>query len=129
MSECSCRKCQEMCQRPCWPSPEEADQMLDDGLGPKMMLDWWAAEEDIYLICPAEPGREKDRASSYPRGGCVLQNPNGLCSIHNSGYKPLEGRTAMCSEKHPNLHRDVAALWDNDEGREVVEKWKRLVGY
>lgn len=127
---CSCDECREMCKRPCWSSPDEARKMIDAGLSSKMMLDYWAGSPDIELVCPACPDHEGKDAPWWCGGkGCVLQTKDGLCSIHDSGFKPFEARMADCKQWQDDLHRDTAMMWDCDEGRVVVELWKREVGY
>lgn len=129
MNSCTCDRCKAMCKRPCWPTPEEAEAMINAGLAPKMMLDYWMDQSNIYLVCPAENGYEGRKASWWPgMDGCVFQTPDGLCSIHNSGYKPYEGRMVRHDIKGNKLHKKVAIMWNSDNGRRVVEKWKNAVG-
>lgn len=54
-SECSCDSCKAMCERPCWPSPEDAERLIDAGYGDKLMLDFWGVTKEtipreIYLL-------------------------------------------------------------------------------
>ena len=121
---CSCDECVRMCERPCWPTPDEAQRLIDAGYGNKLMLDYWAASANVYLLCPAERGREGGNASFIPRNGCTLLK-NGRCTIHNV-CKPLEGRVASHDGKHDGVHQSVAALWDTDKGRSIVAAWQQL---
>jgi hypothetical protein len=141
MASCKCPECQQMCAyRTCWPTPEEADKLLDLGYANQMWLDYWIREDiiedlsdyeydcSIYIIAPAGKGYGGRYAPSNPAGKpCVLQDENGLCTIHDI-CKPMEGRLATCktNEIVPNLHEKVAMLWDSDLGRKVVKKWERL---
>lgn len=155
--ECECEGCQSACKKnPGWPTPEEANQALDAGLADQYMLDWWEDfDEDtwevrnIYIICPASKHHDGGKAPEVPeglqgmfavmsgwcKGECVLYK-DGKCSIHTSGFKPVQCRqSGGC--KHVDLqgltneefNYETAKLWDTDEGREVVEKWKSLVNY
>lgn len=73
---CSCDKCKDMCKRSCWPSPEEAEKMLNAGLGPKLMLDQWAAAEDINLLCGASASQyEGLSAPWWPDGRSTIVGP------------------------------------------------------
>jgi hypothetical protein len=131
MNSCTCEECKEMCRRPCWPEPWEASGLLEMGLARKLMLDYWYEsdrDERIFLLCPACPGYESHDAPYWPSEGCVFQTRKGLCSIHDSGFKPREGREAICGEFQDGLHEAVARTWDCEEGRELVERWKQLVG-
>ncbi len=123
---CSCEECAEMCNRPCWPTPEEASKLIELGYGDALMLDYWSASPDIYLLCPAEKGREGMTASFIPTGGCVMLK-DGLCALHGI-CKPLEGRAAHHAKCPDGLHQSVAALWDSDEGRAVVDTWRNERG-
>jgi hypothetical protein len=101
-----------------------------------MMRDYWVGkggwvgddyvDGDIYIICPAERGYEGRGAAFWPgTKGCVLQ-VGGLCLVHDSGYKPLEGRMASHDTVNGDrsLHESIAKMWDSEEGREVVGLWE-----
>ena len=121
--ECTCERCVRMCQRPCWPSPQEVREYMARGLGPRLMKDFWIRMGgDLYLICPAVPGYEGKNApeSNSFDGPCIFLH-DGLCEIHS--MKPYEGRLADCSKQQPTLHKDTAMLWDTPEGRTIVQKW------
>lgn len=62
------------------------------------------------------------------RSGCTFQTTNGMCELHDKGLKPLEGRLAHHSLNAGDLHFEVAQLWDNKKGQEIVEKWKKERG-
>ena len=127
-TECSCQKCKDMCRkRVCWPTPEEADKLIDAGFSNRLMEDYWADEEDIMIICPAIKGYEGEFAPWWPTGGCCLQDKDGLCILHDLGLKPLEGRIADCKETEAggrNIHEEIAMMWEGDCGKAVVEKWQ-----
>ena len=126
---CSCEICKDMClNRACWPTPVEAQKLIDAGFGDRLMLDWWVrAGGNIYLLCPAQDGCEGGKALSDPRGRCALLTSDLLCPLHEAGLKPSEGRLAMHNTK-VDLHALVAATWDTDEGRKIAREWikKRL---
>lgn len=108
-SVCACSSCQEMCQRrPCWTTPDEAQAIIDAGLGGRLMRDWWVGAaiqmpddderrwDDTYLLVPAMVGHEGgdcDR-SWMPTGRCTFLN-GGRCELHALGLKPSEGRKAI----------------------------------
>ncbi len=136
---CTCPKCIKLCRHcPGWPTPEEAAKLLDLGLAPRLMRDWWVRMEgDIDIICPASLGNEGDSAPDIDfidmlcgttKGQCTFLTENGLCEIHSSGAKPDECRTASgCQEQDTDgEHKRVADLWDTDLGRAVVARWKHL---
>lgn len=123
-TECACDICKKMCDRPCWPSPEEARKLIEMGYSERLMLDYWASEKNIELICPAILTFEGQQAPFIPIGGCTFKDKEGLCMLHDKGLKPIEGRLPDHNSKIPNLHHEVARLWDNDEGRKLVKEWR-----
>jgi Fe-S-cluster containining protein len=134
VAACSCNECKAMCKRPCWPTPSEALRIMDAGYAERLMLDYWVASpNDIYIISPAEKGREMANASFVPIGGCAMQDPTtGLCAIHS--IKPIEGRVAHHSTAERqngkvNIHKEVAMLWDSEEGRKVITDWKNRINW
>lgn len=127
---CMCASCREACRRPCWPTTAEAAALIDAGLGGRLMLDFWAADDEhpagIKLLCPACPGHEGDTAPFAPFGGCTFQAVGtGLCELHDRGLKPAEGRKTGCGKvkKSTSLHRIIAETWATPEGAAVVERW------
>lgn len=129
-SACACDQCRDMCHRPCWPTPEEAQVLIDAGYGHLLMNDWWIGDSwldesaDIQLLCPAAPGRESKLAAGWPgETGCSMQK-DGLCQLHDLGLKPAEGRFASCAEESmPTLHHEIAQTWNDEAGQELVRQW------
>ncbi len=108
---CKCRKCRDMCHLPCWPTPAEAVALMEAGYGDRLCLDWRAMKGDshcddgdpgsrtVWLIRPANKGSEGRRSPQNPVTwtGCTFWDfppGKGLCSLHDSGLKPYEGRHA-----------------------------------
>ena len=138
---CACEECMEMCSRPCWPLPEEAEQMIELGYTDRMMLDWWVGggeliscdddyeyRADILILSPACKGNEGRRASGWPDKSCTLQNDLGLCKIHGI-CKPYEGRISRHDRDSDNAHKKVSVAWNTEYGRSVVERWRDEVDY
>lgn len=124
---CNCDVCKAMCRRPCWGTPAEMTKLIDARYGHRLMLDYWEGYDRIYLICPAEKGREGMRARPFPLGGCVFQLENGFCELHVMGLKPKEGREAFHDLPEGagyKLHRDIAEAWDTPVGRILVRRWE-----
>lgn len=99
------------------------------------MLDYWVGSfesnnKNTYIVCPANPGHEGTAAPEFAfslRKGCVFHK-DGLCTLHDRGLKPAEGRAAHHALELPALHEDVARHWDTEEGRAIVASWCALVG-
>lgn len=128
-TECSCVKCQDMCKRPCWGTPQEIQKIIDAGFGDRLMLDYWGHTDngaETFIIAPAENGREKKKATFIPRSGCTFFK-NGLCELHDLKLKPIEGRVADCKDDHshmePTVHEMVYKTWETPEGVDLVAKW------
>jgi len=127
---CDCKVCRNMCQRPCWPTPEEANELIDAGYADRLMLDHWdpgiAGVGRLEVITPASPGDEGEIAPFWP-AGCNFQKM-GLCELHGN-FKPIEGRLAHHSKTPEGLHYIVAKTWNSPAGKRVVRKWKKLMGH
>lgn len=132
ITECQCETCQGFCHRPCWPTPAEAEALLAAGLADRLMLDWWEDDPPIYILCGALPGSEGQMAPTMPLSEhyCTFYR-DGLCTLHDRGLKPLEGRISFHGYDHErakHIHRQMAHLWNSDEGRAAVERWRQIVG-
>ena len=126
---CDCSVCKSMCNRPCWPLPEEAETLIDAGYAHCLMRDYWAGSGynngDIDIISPATPGHEGQSAPFWPNDGCTFVEENGHCAIHDIG-KPYEGRIAH-HDHNVSQHKEVAMTWNTDKGRTVVKRWYRVL--
>lgn len=152
---CTCDTCKGMCEhRPCWPTPDGAEALIEAGYAERLMLDKyidldysqseWGESYFIGVLCPASEGHEGRDAPGTFWGdykGCVFHTGEGLCELHDAGLKPLEGRIARCTDsmseevEAAHLHeyraarRNIRNQWDTERGRELVRRWKDLVGY
>ena len=128
-STCACEKCKNMCrERPCWPSPQEAQKLIDSGYSNRLMYDYWVGDgrtgSDIGIISPAIVGYEGKAAPSWSMGRCTFLTKDDLCELHDKGLKPIEGRVADHTGQLSGLHGEVAFLWNNGYGEGIVKKWK-----
>jgi hypothetical protein len=126
---CSCPECKAMCERrPCWPTPEDAQRLINAGLADRLMLDWWfdhAQNKTVHVLTPAIAGREAGQAPAIPSGRCTFLNEQGLCRLHDLDLKPTEGKQALCKERTPaGLHEQVAQTWDSAFGKTVIDAWE-----
>ncbi len=126
---CTCDRCRSFCRRrSCWPTPEEAQAIIDAGHGDKLMLDWWVATPTIYLLCGAIAGYEGKAAPADPRGRCGFLTADEQCELHPD-LKPIEGRLAYHDGRDLSwLHGEVAAAWDTPLGRSIVKSWSEERG-
>lgn len=143
--ECDCSKCEIMCERPCWGTPEDIKKIIDSGLGDRLMIDFWVGEiqggpesfdGDIEILCPALKNYEGRSAPFWPQNqeGCTFWNEDFKCDLHRSGLKPSEGKLSIHDMKHLfdidlfdiDLHEAVAMTWNTEEGRSLVSEWKSI---
>jgi Fe-S-cluster containining protein len=118
--ECSCDSCQGACRyRPGWFRPDEIEPAarllgltVDDFFHAKLAIDWWEADEDIFLLAPAIQGH--DAGTEYPadpRGVCTFFK-HGLCEIHAA--KPFECRALNHTDTDDDVeirHRATLDAW------------------
>ena len=136
-NECSCEKCASMCEhRPCWGTPNDVEKMMaqEPDLAKRLQEDYWVSTpDDIRVPSPAVKGYEGRRAPLFPQGVCTFLE-NGLCTLHDKGLKPLEGRVATCkkgakiTKMHEEMRADIVQSWNTPEGKATLAKWRRLVG-
>ncbi len=135
---CTCDQCKNLCRHPCWPTPEEAQQLIDAGYGSELMLEWRerAGAQGGYtrILCPAVPGHEgfyapepDDWALYGDSRRCIMQTADGLCRLHAPQLKPLEGRLASGCRPYRGapVRRSIAALWATPQGQAVVTQWRQ----
>ena len=126
---CTCPECVAMCQhRPCWPTPDDAQRLIEAGYADRLMVDWWFHRDKnktIYLLTPAIAGRESGEAPAHPEGQCTFLSVDGLCQIHDSGLKPTEGQIALCNNRTPEgLHEQIARTWDDAVAQALIDRWE-----
>jgi hypothetical protein len=139
--------------------PEEARGAMRAGMADKLMMDWFTPDseydnrENIYALCPATSefgdggfgcgGTHAPTTDEiFPRrfslfwigGRDPLPIPCGLlkdnrCTIHDSGFKPIECRMVRGCTDDNLTRRTVVKSWDTDEGRAVIAEWKAMVAY
>lgn len=135
-SKCACNECKSMCTNaPCWPTPEEAQRIIDAGHGAQLMKEYRAkGSVNIDLLTPAIVGRESGNAPWWSQGRCTFLSDSGRCGLHKDGLKPLEGRTAHHDSREESFpkspigedQRDfIAATWRNPAGRALVKRWQK----
>ena len=146
---CQCDRCIRCCKNnPGWFTPGEAIKAIRAGFAGKMMRDWLEPSEKvgnkerIWVLSPAASGfegrdaPEMDFSSffqvlshTWKRGRCVMLQGR-RCSIHASGFKPIECRiTFGCSATAPkrSSHSSIAKLWRGPLGAKALRLWQERV--
>lgn len=156
--ECNCPRCIELCMNgPGWFTVKEAKLAIQNGYANKLMLDYYFDRDDnkkYYVLSPAIIGFEgklyTKTDDEFSIGKCVLLNDNKLCDIHNSGFKPIQCKTALpCYATNKKYRSSILTdlyninnilpngmgnntlgyAWDNDGGKKLIEDWKLLVNF
>jgi hypothetical protein len=95
--------------------------------------------EDVSYLVPAVVGYGGKKAAFVKTGACNLLIDN-KCSVHDLNLKPVQGRMACCkinrvfvdeNGKQQNLDERVPILhtWNTQRGKDLIERWKKEVGY
>lgn len=156
--ECKgCNEGIKMCHhRPCFGTPEEFEKIIDAGFAHKLRIDYWCGrpdndleelddylgetitnyikknpnphKEDVYMLTGGTSNDINYVASLWPTGTCKFLE-NDLCTLHDLGLKPEQGREACCKDSENlaknNLH--YANLWATEKGKQVIEKFKAII--
>lgn len=152
---CRCAGCVEMCSRPCYPTPDEAEKLIDHGYAHKLMLKATINDTPrVRFLCPANPaygggvlpmtqkvldrveadikeiGYIKAIQRSIMSSGCAFQRKDGGCSLHARKLKPIGGVLATC-DVWPNAEEVMLAilrLWDTSRGATLIARWREITG-
>ncbi len=119
-----------MCERrPCWPTPNDVERLIETGLADRLMLDWWfdkTHDRTVYILTPAIAGRDGGQAPAIPSGRCTFLDGQGLCQLHDKGLKPTEGQLALCKGRtRPDLHEHIGETWNNDAAQSLIDQWEK----
>jgi hypothetical protein len=116
---CSCKGCVSMCQRtPCLGTPTDILKLIQAGHKEKIMPTLWAAS--IFFGQSPIPMLQIER---NPVSGCVFLNEQNLCSLHDTGLKPTEGKFASHSPnmKAENLTLTIAKTWVDPKNFDLID--------
>jgi hypothetical protein len=117
--DCDCEVCQEMCNRPCGPSPKEARALIDAGHGDKLELrDFCFEFNGEWVSAWMLVIKKQWLPLAYNWGKCVFFDGRH-CEIHGD-LKPLEGKMADHGESRFDRDKDLYPLWLSDEAQELA---------
>lgn len=107
---CDCPVCRDMCHRgPCIGTPEDMAKILKAGHRDKLSCTTYAA----LTIAGVPPVNMV--APKMTEKGCTFLTDKGLCSLHDSGLKPTEGKLLSCqrvaSREALDMIVSVAQTW------------------
>lgn len=121
--ECKCQLCKKQCATICLGTPEDIEKLLDAGHRDKLMVTEWGVGMMFGVInfpIPMIQAKQTDK-------GCIFFE-NGLCTLHNKGLKPTEGRLSHHSTRLDNfkfsksISWNVAKEWINEDNLPVLER-------
>lgn len=130
-NSCSCNHCKMMCYvSPCFPTPDDVINLInagyEDQLAPTLYIDLSKIQK-YQVIAPKSKAMlyTKEDGEQVLLHKCNFLNENNLCSLHDKGLKPTEGRLAKCGnseEKAVQLRVAVCNTWTNIDQKEKAEK-------
>lgn len=123
---CACDTCKSMCRLPCLGTPREMKKIIEKGYKNRLKLkalDYFDDEDwqTVFVLCPV-----KNTESLV----CTFQCKDGLCELHDSKLKPIEGRKADCSkiEEHDGIQLQIALLWEKPFAKKLIKSWCQSTG-
>lgn len=126
---CKCEQCKNQCRTcPCLGTPADIEKIIDAGYGNKIFLTTWAA--GILMRVTDKPVMMY-QAEMTKEGCAFLQN--GLCSLHDLGLKPTEGRLSHHTQEaivpaSKNLPWIVAKEWLDPQNAETILRIHQKLG-
>lgn len=121
---CKCQLCKKQCTVvPCLGTPQDIEALIDAGHGEKIFpTDWWAG----MLMGVIDRPIPLYAAELLPSGCTFLKD--GLCTLHDSGLKPTEGKLSHHSvkpetfDKRKCLSWNVAKEWLDSANAEIIRR-------
>lgn len=121
---CKCAKCKSQClSAPCLGTPQDIEKIIDAGFSEKIFQTEWAAGVVLGVHDKIIPMFQAEMTPN----GCVFLK-NGLCSLHDIGLKPTEGKLShhdqVFTDKKKLISLNVAKEWLLDENKETISRIK-----
>lgn len=127
---CKCKTCKEQCEVPCLGTPEDIWALIEAGYRDKLFLTEWC----VGLILGKLNYSIRMVQALQTDQGCAFRTDEGLCSLHDLGLKPTEGRLSHHTITKENfkfsrgLAYNVAQEWMDGRNRPLVNKILELYG-
>lgn len=126
---CDCSVCRNMCHRgPCIGTPEDMACILAAGHGDKISATTYMA------LMPLGIPPINMVAPKMTEKGCAFLTEKGLCSLHDSGLKPTEGKLSSCKHVSKKEGLDVivsvAQSWMTppwNRPRQLTYDWSEIL--
>lgn len=129
--ECGCLRCISACYvSPCIPTPLEAKGLIESGFIEQMSINFypdlskqalraWVGPKALDLIPGHMIGILQD-----VRPCAMMDLQTGKCKVHNSGFKPIEGRLGGCNIQRNDsytMRSMVLDTWNSVEAFQVMD--------
>ncbi len=120
---CKCAQCKDQCRTPCLGTPEDILRLIKAGYGDKLKPTLWYVGVVLGRLKYPIP---MIQAVQTDEGWCIFRNDDGLCSLHDLGLKPTEGKLSHHSITPENfsfsksLSYNVAKEWMGKENNELI---------
>lgn len=124
---CSCERCAKMCLRsPCLGTPADILKLINEGFIHQLGFVDWSAGSRYGL-----PVIEMVMIAKNEDDSCPLFK-NGLCTLHESGLKPTEGKLSSHEAQDPKhwdewLTYAVAKTWEAPENQPTVNRIEKIL--
>lgn len=130
----------------------EAEAAIEAGRGGELMVDYrfMPGGGGAFVLLPASRNASNGRANPmeysslelhlgpFPgQGGCTM-HVDGLCALHDTGFKPTECQRAFANKCTSGVVRDekleeyiswqTYAGWTHPEAQAMVRRWARTNG-
>lgn len=122
---CACLKCKSQCHTPCLGTPQDILKLIENGYGDKLELTGWAVGI-LMGVCDHTIGMVQAKVVG---DWCAFYDPTtGLCTIHDKGLKPTEGKLSSHKIQPDNwipkksISYNVAKEWEDTRNNYVIEK-------
>ena len=114
VSFCKCNECKKQCTTPCLGTPEDIEKIIDAGHGHRIFLtEWWVG---VIVGLTTHPILMYQAELIEETGFCTFFK-NGLCTIHDAGLKPTEGKLSHHSTKIDNFKVNKSISW------QIAKEW------
>ena len=120
-SVCGCQKCVNMCwSSPCFPTPDDALKLIEAGHKDKLSVTCYVSQDTLEYATVISPiGLDWGHAQARK---CVFLDSNNLCTLHECGLKPTEGKILDCSvDNYSEVRLKIVDTWNTDKGKEVIK--------
>jgi hypothetical protein len=105
---CQCDTCKAQCSTPCLGTPQDIEKLIDAGHGDKIFPTSWYVGIMMGII--NGPIFMFQAHVNKDTGFCVF-NKDGLCTLHDAGLKPTEGKLSHHTITLEDFDPEMCLSW------------------